>query len=109
MDFEIITRKDAANAGRAVYFTGKECKRGHLAQRYTATGNCKLCNLAHTKKYVADMNNRRLSEAKGLATITIKVPKSRELELIMFSNSLLIEEKHEPVNKTSAETDPAPH
>jgi hypothetical protein len=40
---EIITREDAHKSGRLYYFTGKPCKRGHIAQRYTSTGGCRDC------------------------------------------------------------------
>lgn len=38
------TRKQAAQAGRSKYWTGKVCNRGHESQRYTATGVCCKCN-----------------------------------------------------------------
>lgn len=39
----IISRDDAYRAGKTRYFTGKPCKNGHLAQRYTSTGGCVEC------------------------------------------------------------------
>ena len=39
----IVSRKVAAAAGLNKYFTGKECKNGHLAERYTASGSCSQC------------------------------------------------------------------
>lgn len=37
---EIVSRKDAKERGLSYYFTGKPCKRGHLAKRHVT---CKLC------------------------------------------------------------------
>lgn len=39
----IISRKDAAAAGEGQYFTGKPCKYGHIATRYTQSGTCSVC------------------------------------------------------------------
>lgn len=39
----IISRKQAKGDGKAHYYTGKPCIRGHDSVRYTASGNCRLC------------------------------------------------------------------
>ena len=39
----IITRAEARVQGLIRYFTGKPCKRGHLSERHTSTGNCLEC------------------------------------------------------------------
>lgn len=36
-------RSHAKAAGDRLYFTGKVCRNGHLAARYTATGVCRGC------------------------------------------------------------------
>lgn len=41
---EIISCKDAKAKGLTRYFTGKPCKRGHVAERYTRTSNCLQCD-----------------------------------------------------------------
>lgn len=40
---DIITRKEAQAQGLTHYFTGKLCKRGHTAKRYSSTGQCFEC------------------------------------------------------------------
>lgn len=40
---EITTRKTAITAGLVRYFTGKECKYGHIAERLTSNGVCLAC------------------------------------------------------------------
>lgn len=45
------TRLAAAEAGHRKYTTGKPCARGHVAARYTTTGNCVECAREATKKY----------------------------------------------------------
>jgi len=47
----IISRADAALRHAAHYFTGKPCRRGHVALRYVSTGNCAECAKAATKAY----------------------------------------------------------
>ena len=40
---EIITRKQAIECGITFYFTGKPCKRGHLAERRVGNKACREC------------------------------------------------------------------
>jgi 5-methylcytosine-specific restriction endonuclease McrA len=40
---EIIRRKDALAIGRTRYFTGKPCKHGHIAERWSSDGKCVEC------------------------------------------------------------------
>lgn len=42
------TRQEARDAGSKAYFTGLFCKQGHIAKRWTATGNCSECQRKHT-------------------------------------------------------------
>lgn len=39
----IIGRIDAANAGMTRFYTGRPCKKGHIADRYVANGCCVDC------------------------------------------------------------------
>lgn len=36
-------RSNAAKDGRARYFTGRPCKRGHIAERFVSNGRCVEC------------------------------------------------------------------
>jgi hypothetical protein len=40
---EITSRKSARAAVRTFYFTGRRCKRGHVAERYSHNGECVIC------------------------------------------------------------------
>jgi hypothetical protein len=40
---EIISHKDALARGLTYYFTGKACKRGHVADRWASTRGCVKC------------------------------------------------------------------
>lgn len=51
-------REEAKILGKLYYFTGRTCLRGHIANRYTANGNCVDC----LKEY-ADANKDKFREA----------------------------------------------
>lgn len=40
---KIITRAEAKAKGLKRYFTGKSCKHGHVAMRYSSSGGCLTC------------------------------------------------------------------
>jgi 5-methylcytosine-specific restriction endonuclease McrA len=44
---KIISRKDAKARGLKHYFTGKRCKRGHVAKRFVSTRSCVICSARH--------------------------------------------------------------
>lgn len=45
------SRAEAKAAGSKRYFTGKPCKRGHVAPRYTTDGGCKECCLEDSNNW----------------------------------------------------------
>jgi hypothetical protein len=40
---DIVTLKEAREKGLVRYFTGKECKRGHISERFTSDRSCCAC------------------------------------------------------------------
>lgn len=48
----IIARQDAIAAGQAWYYTGKPCKRNHIAKRGTVSRSCYMCDVVHTRAYI---------------------------------------------------------
>lgn len=40
---KVITRKEAIAQAKSVYFTGVECKKGHIDYRYVTSGTCLEC------------------------------------------------------------------
>ncbi|HHT0464841.1 TPA: hypothetical protein ACTW6K_004101 [Raoultella planticola] len=54
----IITRIEAAKAGRKRYYTGKRCKHGHDSERWVYNGHCVECTM--------ETNRRRQAEIKRL-------------------------------------------
>lgn len=60
LTLEIIGKADARAAGLTRYFTGKPCRRGHLAER-VLSGNCVECaRIAMAKHYPA--NRQKINE-----------------------------------------------
>ncbi len=52
-DKQILSLKEARNLGLTRYFTGKPCKRGHVADRYVQINGstCTICSVQHTSKW----------------------------------------------------------
>lgn len=53
-------RKEALEAGRNTYFTGRPCKRGHLSERFTSSWLCVECSREH--HYHTDRDKYRAME-----------------------------------------------
>jgi len=79
---EILTRAQAAAKGQSQYFTGKPCKNGHTAYRYTQSGTCSTCiaqattrareNLAESLKRTPPAHNPRPgSSARRAAAVDL--------------------------------------
>lgn len=60
----MITRQDAILQGLTRYFTGKPCKHGHVAERYTGNKTCCVCGNAGANKV------KRRDRAKYIAHAT---------------------------------------
>jgi hypothetical protein len=61
------TRAAALATGSAHYATGRPCKRGHTAARYTQTSNCLECQKEHA---TPNPVRRQYSEARKVAWLT---------------------------------------
>jgi hypothetical protein len=58
---QVISREEARQQGLKHYFTGKPCKRGHVAKRYVSTHVCVECGRLATKDWQEE-NRGRASE-----------------------------------------------
>lgn len=54
------TRKEAKANNEPFYFTGKECKNGHISERYTSHGACKTC----MANYFANLSDIQKAKSK---------------------------------------------
>lgn len=62
MELTIISRKEAISKNMSFYFTGKECSKGHVANRYVNSANCVQCNIDfHAKRRVEKQNEIKLA------------------------------------------------
>lgn len=59
-----ISRKDAINQGLKFYFTGKPCKREHIANRRVPHGTCIECEREHQISEVQRKYHRELKRTK---------------------------------------------
>jgi hypothetical protein len=77
MNIKLINRQDAISQGLARYFTGKPCKHGHIAERYTGNKTCCVCGNAGANKvkqrdrtkyiqHAKDWNNRNPDRIKEI-------------------------------------------
>lgn len=72
----IITRFDAKSLSLPRYYTGKPCKRGHVAERITSNGKCCECHKEDRKEYFS--KNREAEIAKMSFYYEANKPKLRE-------------------------------
>lgn len=58
---EVISRKEAIEKGLKMYFTGKPCKYGHIAERRVGNGLCLECSKKLNKEYY-EQNKEQIKE-----------------------------------------------
>lgn len=46
-----LSREEARSMRLRLYFTGKECRNGHVAERITKTGVCTKCKLEAGRRH----------------------------------------------------------
>jgi hypothetical protein len=61
---KIVTRSQAKTLGVPRYFTGAACLRGHVAERFTAGGNCTECRREQVRERYTDDPEFREHERK---------------------------------------------
>lgn len=72
--FIVITRRDAHERGLKKFYTGKPCRRGHLALRWTVSGSCEVCQSGHQKGYVSGVRDfKRYQFDAGLRDYNVTV------------------------------------
>ena len=56
---QVHTRSEAIKLGLKKFYTGRPCKAGHLAMRYTMSGSCEKCIAEHYGKVQKLMNDKK--------------------------------------------------
>lgn len=80
----VINRQDALKQGLNKYFTGEQCRHGHLSERYTATTVCVQC---HIERAYANAKRARetLKANRGQVQTCKIVVYDSDLDLIKMS------------------------
>ena len=59
---KLLSRPEAIMAGSPHYFTGRVCRNGHVAERYTNTGACIQCHSEHRKRHREKYPEKKAAE-----------------------------------------------
>ena len=59
----VLSKQQARAQGLTRYFTGKPCKRGHIAERMVSSRHCVVCLSLHNKKWSRE--NKHICTAMG--------------------------------------------
>lgn len=62
--FNLISREEAKELGLPRFFTGRTCKYGHLAERYTVNKDCVKCAAEKKKTRVSAEQRAQYNEAR---------------------------------------------
>jgi 5-methylcytosine-specific restriction endonuclease McrA len=76
----IISRNEARERDLIRYYTGKPCKRGHLAERFTSSANCVECIVKYRSDNAAEIYQRRKSYNDAYLKNYTKVNKNKLTE-----------------------------
>lgn len=80
---EVIDQQEARNKGFKRFFTGVECQKGHLSERYVQTGACTECRRIYTiewraKNRVDVLAKRKAYRSKNIERRRLLDSKQRE-------------------------------
>ena len=67
-------REIAIRDGNKRYTTGKPCKHGHYADRFTITMNCVVCVKNYRKVTTQRLNQAKHDHAMGYIEVTVSTP-----------------------------------
>ncbi len=62
---DIVTRKEAKERGLALYFTGKPCPHGHVAERWASNSRCVECDRKYREATVEKIRERHRKYRQG--------------------------------------------
>jgi hypothetical protein len=67
MELQVMTRREAQERGLKRFYTGVQCFRGHVAERYTCNGGCVDCLNFKTPKRPGSNSSMTFLPAKGFS------------------------------------------
>lgn len=89
----LVSRREAKANNLKWYYTGKICKNGHMAERQTRNGNCRVCGITNVKKYAIKPE----VELKKKIWSAISRSKSRESRSIDARNRKIYKLRRTPI------------
>ena len=81
---ELLGRRAAMNRGVGLYFTGKPCNRGHIAERRVVNYVCLGCEKVNGQNARATHPERRQGYAKKRRAEYVAVVRARRRELVAW-------------------------
>lgn len=90
-----ISHQDAKDKGLNKYFTGIQCKHGHVCERYTKNRYCCECQAAASVKWATDNPERNSEVRRTAARNYIRKFKEEDLELYKSYKSAADKKYHD--------------
>jgi len=75
--FQVISRKQARESGLVRYFTGKQCPKGHIGERFVSYGQCVDCTVKSRDAWYHE--NKERARAKNIAWHENNRPKKQAI------------------------------
>lgn len=77
---EVIDQQSAKDKGLKRFFTGVECPKGHLAERYVQTGACAECRRLYTAEWREKNREEMLEKRRAYRAKNIERHRRQDLE-----------------------------
>lgn len=61
---KLISRQTALRLGLRHYFTGRACRHGHIAERFTSTADCTVCSCKRAADYYSRNPQKMAARAR---------------------------------------------
>jgi hypothetical protein len=90
------TRLAAAAAGLTRYNTGRPCRNGHVADRYTSTGNCSECLKDNNRQLAATLRQAKTPDTTGGRLFTYRLHPDDHAAALAFCQALDLQRGRQP-------------
>lgn len=92
--FNITTRPNALKTGAKFYYTGKPCKHGHYALRYTKSGVCSDCASNNSNLFYLSKLKPEALDLFGFTAVEVRVKTKMKPDVDAYALALAL--KREP-------------
>jgi hypothetical protein len=90
------SRLIAASLGQTRYSTGRPCRNGHMADRYTSTGNCTECLRANNRDVASALRQAKLPDAAGGRLFSYRLHPDDHAAALAFCQALDLQRGRSP-------------